>query len=182
MALKATVHKVQLQIADMDRHYYGEHNLTVARHPSETDERMMVRLLAFARHAHGMLAFGRGVSTGDEPDIWLKDLTGSIELWVQLGQPDEKDLRKACGRAAQVILYTYSGHGASIWWNQVAGKLGALDNLTVVDIDPDSVRQLAALAARNLALSCTIQDGQLWLADGEASVEVDIRVRKAAAA
>ncbi|MEX0731415.1 MAG: YaeQ family protein [Aquisalimonadaceae bacterium] len=180
MALKATVHKVQLQIADMGRHYYAEHALTVARHPSETDERMMVRLLAFALHGHELLAFGRGVSTDDEPDLWQKDLTGAIELWVQLGQPDEKDIRKACGRARNVCIYNYSGHGAAIWWNQMAAKLAPIGNLTVIDVAAPSVQALATLAARNLELSCTIQDGQVWMATPEQSVDVQLTTRKAA--
>lgn len=180
MALKATIHKVQLQVADMDRHYYADHALTVARHPSETDERMMVRLLAFARHAHESLAFGRGVSTEDEPDLWLKDLTGAIELWIQLGQPDEKSLRRACGRARQVVLYTYSGHGADLWWEPLAGKLAGLDNLTVIDVAADSVRALAGLAARNMSLNATLQDGMVWLASPERSVEVELTTRQSA--
>lgn len=178
MALKATVHKIQLQVADMDRHYYAEHALTVARHPSETDERMMARVLAFARHAHELLTFGRGVSTEDEPDIWQKDLTGAIDVWVQLGQPDEKDIRRACGRARNVFIYNYSGHSASIWWSQIAAKLTPIGNLTVIDIAASSVQALAAMAARNLELSCTIEDGHLWLVSPEQSVEVELTVRK----
>lgn len=178
MALKAMIHKVQFQIADMDRHYYADHTLTVARHPSETDERMMVRLLAFALHADESLAFGRGVSTEDEPDLWQKDLTGDIELWIQLGQPDEKAIRRACGRAGRVILYTYSGHGAAIWWEQIAGKCATLDNLAVVDIAPVAVQALASLAAKSMTLSCTVQDGEVWLTSPEASVEIELAVRK----
>ena len=115
MALKATIFKAQLQIADMDRHYYAEHALTLARHPSETDERMMVRLLAFALNADESLEFGKGLSNEDEPALWRKDLTGVIEHWIEVGLPDEKSLRKACGRATQVRLYTY-GRGAAKWW------------------------------------------------------------------
>ncbi|MCE9662336.1 YaeQ family protein [Halomonas sp. M5N1S17] len=180
MASKATIHKAQLQIADMDRHYYADHSLTVARHPSETDERMMVRLLAFARHADESLAFGRGLSTDDEPDLWVKDLTGAIEHWIQLGQPDEKDIRKACGRARQVTLYTYSGNGASLWWDQHHTKLATLANLTVVDVDVASVQALASLAAKSMSLNCTIQDGMLWLASPEQSVEVTLTERQRA--
>ncbi|MDX1465166.1 MAG: YaeQ family protein [Halomonas sp.] len=180
MALKATIHRVQLQVADMDRHYYADHALTVAQHPSETDERMMVRLLAFALNADEALAFGRGVSTEDEPDLWRRDLTGKIEQWIQLGQPDEKSIRRACGRAGEVIIYTYSGHGAVLWWESLAGKLALLDNLTVVAIAPEAVQALAGMAAKSMALSATIQDGTAWLADGEQAVEVPLEVLKAA--
>ena len=123
MALKSTIFKAELSIADMDRHYYGDHNLTLARHPSETDERMMVRLVAFVLNAHTDLEFTKGISTDDEPDLWLKGLSGEIELWIDLGQPDEKRIRQACGRAQQVLIYCYSGHGAEIWWSQIQGKL-----------------------------------------------------------
>lgn len=183
MALKAMIHKVHLQIADMDRHYYADHTLTVARHPSETDARMMVRLLAFALNADESLAFGRGVSTENEPDLWRKDLTGDIDLWIQLGQPDEKSVRRACARAGRVVLYTYSGQGAATWWNSLAGKFATLDNLTVVDISPISVEALSGLAAKSMTLSCLIEDGGVWLTSPErGAVEVELEVRQDARA
>ncbi|MCG6657161.1 YaeQ family protein [Halomonas campisalis] len=178
MALKAKIHRVQLQVADMERHYYAEHGLTVAQHPSETDGRMMLRLLAFARHADESLAFGRGVSTEDEPDLWLKDLTGAIEHWIQLGQPDEKSVRRACARAGQVTLYTYGGNAAELWWEQNAGRLAALDNLTVVDVAPRSVEALAELVDRSMTLNCTLQDGMTWMTTPERSVDVALTWRK----
>ncbi|WP_290787779.1 YaeQ family protein [Halomonas sp.] len=181
MALKATICKARLQVADMDRHYYDEHALTVARHPSETDERMMVRLLAFARHAHPDLAFGRGVSADDEPDLWRRSLTGDIELWVQLGQPDEREIRRACGRARQVVIYTYGGQGSRLWWEPLAGKLRSLSNLTVIDVDAQSVAELGRLAARGMELNATLQDGMMWLATPETSVEVNVEIRQQAA-
>ncbi|NWN82876.1 MAG: YaeQ family protein [Halomonas sp.] len=180
MALKATIFKARLQIADMDRHYYGEHALTLARHPSETDERMMLRLLAFARHAHEDLAFGRGVSTEDEPDLWIRSLTGEVELWIQLGQPDEREIRRACGRARQVVLYTYSGQGASIWWEQLGRKLSSLGNLSVYDIPVESMAVLGQLVARGMEINISIQDGAIWLANAETAVEVSIEVRQEA--
>ncbi len=120
MALKATIFKVELQVADMDRSYYGDHALTIARHPSETDERMMLRVLAFALHAGPDLAFGKGLSTDDEPDLWQRDLTGAIALWIDVGQPDEKLLRRACGRAREVVVYAY-GRGVDLWWDRARG-------------------------------------------------------------
>lgn len=179
MALKATIFKAELQIADMDRNYYQTHSLTLARHPSETDERMMVRLLAFALHAHEALAFGQGLSTDDEPDLWQKDLTGAIELWIDVGLPDEKLIRKACGRARQVFVYAYGGRGAEIWWEQNCSKLERLGNLTVMSVSPDTSAALAKLAQRGMQLHCTIQDGQTWLAgEGEQQVEVALSTLK----
>ena len=178
MALKATIFKAELQIADMDRHYYQTHALTIARHPSETDERMMVRLLAFALHAHEALAFGQGLSTDDEPDLWQKDLTGAIESWIDVGLPDEKLIRKACGRANQVFVYAYGGRVADMWWQQSSAKLERANNLTVLNLPLDTSRALANLAQRNMQLQCTIQDGQIWLSSEEHTVPVELSVLK----
>jgi uncharacterized protein YaeQ len=178
MALNATIYKVLLHIADVDRHYYQDHALTIAQHPSETDERMMVRVLAFARHAHTSLSFGKGrLGAGlkpaeNEPDLWQKDLTGAIELWIDVGQPDEKSIRQACGRARQVVVYAYGGHTADRWWEQNRASLERLKNLTVINLPAESASALAALARRDLRLHCTIQDGQLLLSDGETMVDV----------
>lgn len=174
MASNATIFKVTLQIADMDRHYYQDHALTLARHPSETDERMMVRVLAFARHAHEALVFGRGISAGDEPDLWKKDLTGNIELWIDVGQPDEKEIRRACGRARQVCIYTYGGRGADLWWTQNREKLERADNLSVMNLSLETSRALARLAQRNMQLQCTIQEGQIWLGDRDGAVQFEV--------
>ena len=173
MALKATIYKVELQIADMDRHYFQQHSLTLARHPSETDERMMMRLLAFALYADEALAFGKGLSSDDEPDLWLKDMTGSIQLWMEVGLPDEREIRKACGRARQVVVMTYGGRTADMWWNQNHGKLEKQDNLTVLDVPAETTRALANMAARNMQLSCTIQDGQILLAGEAAALDIN---------
>jgi uncharacterized protein YaeQ len=111
MALKATIFKAELSVADIDRGVYRDHALTIARHPSETDERMMVRLLAFALHADERLEFGRGLSAEDEPDLSRRDLTGTLEQWIEVGLPDEREVRKACGRAREVFVYAYGGPG-----------------------------------------------------------------------
>ena len=173
MALKATIFKAVVQIADMDRSYYHDHPLTIARHPSETDERMMVRLLAFALHANEALSFGRGLSSDDEPDIWEKDLTGSIRTWIDVGQPDERRIRKACGRADRVFVYTYSSTGRNVWWEQNEGSLERLDNLTVINLPTLATRELAGLANRNMRLTCTVQENHVWLADERRSVSVE---------
>jgi uncharacterized protein YaeQ len=171
MALKATIFKAELQIADMDRHYYGEHALTIARHPSETDERMMVRLLAFALHAGPALAFGKGLSTEDEPDLWQKDLTGSVQLWLDVGQPDERRLLKACGRADRVAVYSY-GSTSTVWWGHLESRVARARNLHVYGFAPAITRDLATLAERSMRLQCTVQDGQAWISGAERTIEV----------
>ena len=172
MALGATVFKADLQIADMDRGYYRDHALVLARHPSETDERMMVRLLAFALNARDSLAFGRGLSTEDEPELVQSDLTGLIQRWIDVGLPSEKALRKACGRAAQVSVYAYGGRAVDVWWKQIAGHLERCANLTVIALPHPATRQLARLARRSMQVQCTIQDRHTWLSDGDTSVEI----------
>jgi uncharacterized protein YaeQ len=173
MALKATIFKIALQIADIDRGYYGDHALTIARHPSETDERMMVRVLAFALHAGERLAFGRGLSDEDEPDVWERDLTGAIETWIDVGLPDEKRIRRAAGRSDRVYVYSYGApHAAALWWEEVAARLDKTRNVTVLRLPPDSTRPLTALVQRTMQLDCTIQDGHVWLGDGTRSVEI----------
>ncbi|GDX59305.1 hypothetical protein LBMAG31_01810 [Nitrosomonadaceae bacterium] len=174
MALKSTIFKAELQIADIDRNYYQSHVLTLARHPSETDERMMVRLLAFALHAHESLLFGNGLSTDNEPDLWRKDLTGEIDLWIDVGLPDEKLVRKACGRSRQVFIYSYGGRVADRWWDQCRSKLGKIKNLSVINLPPQTSQSIAKQAQRSMQLNCTIQEGQIWLADHKESVQVEL--------
>ena len=161
MAIKATVFKVNLQIADMQRHYYAEHALTLSRHPSETDERMMVRLLAFAMHAHEYLEFGQGMTDDESADIWQKDLTGVIELWIDVGIPDEKLIRKACGRANQVIVYCYGGRSAQMWYDQNSAQFSRQKNLTIINIPQESSRAIALMAQKNMQLQCNIQEGEV---------------------
>jgi uncharacterized protein YaeQ len=172
--------KAVLEIADLDRHYYHDHTVTLARHPSETDERMMVRLLAFMLHAHEALSFGRGLSTENEPDLWQKDLTGGIELWIMVGQPDEKTIRQACGRSKQVYVYTYGGRPADQWWQNNLVKLERLNNLTVMNLPLDGSRAVAALAQRSMQFHCTIQDGQILMGDGKNSVQIQLTTLKGA--
>lgn len=173
MALKSTIFKADLQIADMDRNYYQDHSLTIARHPSETDERMMIRLLAFALHADEDLQFTKGLCVDDEPALWQKSLTGDIDLWIDVGLPDENRLRKACSRANRVVLYCYGGRGAQIWWDQNATKLARYRNLEIRNIPAEASASLAALVSRSMDLHCSIQDGQLCIGDSANSLVIE---------
>jgi len=163
----------------MDRHYYAEHLLTLSRHPSETDERMMVRLLAFALNAHEYLSFGQGLTDDESADLWQKDLTGVIDLWIDVGLPDEKLIRKACGRAKHVIVYCYGGRSAQLWFEQNSSQFERQDNLTIVSITQESTRAIANLAKRTMKLQCNIQEGQIWLMDDKESITVELEVLKA---
>jgi uncharacterized protein YaeQ len=173
MALKATIFKAQLQVSDMDRNHFETHALTLARHPSETDERMMVRLLAFALDAGPALEFGRGLSSEDEPDLVRRDLTGAIELWIDVGLPDEREVRKAAGRAREVKVYTYGGRGAQLWWEQNREALARLANVRVIDLPQDATRSLARFAERTMDLQCTVQEGAVWFTRGDDTLHLE---------
>ena len=170
MALKSTIHKVDLQIADMDRNYYQQHALTIAKHPSETDERMMVRLVAFALYASETLTFGKGLSDDEEPDLWQKDLTGAISLWIDVGLPDEREIRKACGRAKEVVVAIYGGRTADMWWGQNSKQLQKQKNLRIINL-PET-QELAKMAERSFQISCNIQDAQLFLSTEHSAIEI----------
>ncbi|NOQ94904.1 MAG: hypothetical protein GQ547_09765 [Methylophaga sp.] len=162
MAISSTINKLSLNIANMDSHYYESHDLTVAQHPSETDFRFMIRLIAFMANASERLSFTKGIASDDEPDLWQKSLTDEIELWIDLGQPDEKRIRKACGRAKQVIIYTYHEKKATVWWQQQKEKCQRFKNLKVIHINAEGVE---AMLKRSMQLQCNIQDGEIYLSD-----------------
>lgn len=178
MALKSTIFKADLKVADLDRNVYADFPLTLALHPSETEERLMVRILAYALFAHERLAFGPGISDADEPDLWQRDLTGSIERWIEVGLPDEKRLARACGRADEVVVLAY-GRAVDIWWKQIESKLSRLPKLQVLQLDTDATKSLSGMAARNMALAATIQEGQALVSSGDHSVTLDVHVLKA---
>ena len=163
MAQKATIYKVELSVSDMDRHYYETHKLTVAKHPSETDERLMVRLLAFALNASEQLEFSRGLSTDDEPDLWEKSLSGETELWVTLGLPSEKIVRQSCGKAKEVIIYSYGGRTAEVWWDKIKNSTTRFENLKVINMAEAETSKLAQQANRSMKLQVNIQEGDLMV-------------------
>ena len=176
MALKATIFKAQLQLADMDRKVYADHAVTLARHPSETDERMMVRLLAFALHVPvdtmgGALEFAKGLWDPDEPELWHKDLTGQIVHWIEVGQPDDRRLMKASGRAERVTVVAYSA-SAALWWSGIATRITRAANIAVWQIPAEQSQALAALAERTMQLQVTVQDGTVWITSGTQSIEI----------
>ncbi len=181
MALKSTIFKANLQVADIDHGYYADHSLTLARHPSETDERMMVRVVALALHAHQVqslcngdatLAFGAGLSNPDDPDVALTDFTGRKRLWIEVGQPDQKPLVKACAQADAVVVLAYHAQ-AEVWWRASASKLARLDRLQVWCLPPQAGPALQALAERSMQLQATVQDGALTLSSAQGSVHLE---------
>jgi uncharacterized protein YaeQ len=173
MAIKPTIYKAALDVSDIDRGYYAEHALTVACHPSETTERMMLRILAFALNADERLAFGVDIGDTDEPALWKHDLTGAIEQWIEIGQPDDKKILKACGRAKEVIVYS-SGRSPELWWNQIAPQLERAKNLSVFAVSVSSAQELAALAERTMKLHFMIHDGEVSFGNETRVVNVEL--------
>ncbi|MEN9719575.1 YaeQ family protein [Limnohabitans sp. MMS-10A-178] len=182
MALKSTIYKVNLSIADIDNSYYADHALTLARHPSETDERMMIRLLALAHNAFrlqaelngdGQLAFGAGLSDPDDPDLSLRDFTGQTRLWVEVGQPEDKPLNKACQKADAVMVYCFN-HAAEVWWRGIESKLSRMDKLQVWRVPTEASQALAKLAERSMQLQATVQEGAITLSNAKDSVHLEV--------
>lgn len=172
MALKATIYKASIELADMDRNYYDSLQLTIAQHPSETPQRLMVRLIAYIINAHEDLQFGKGLSDEDEASIWQVNYSGEINLWIELGQLDEKRLKKACNQAKAVKLYCY-GTSVNTWWSQVESNLNKLERLTIEQFEPSTCVALVELLSRNMEFQCSIQDGQLWLSSGEETLLIE---------
>ena len=181
MAQNATIYNVELSVSDMDRNYYETHKLTVAKHPSETDERLMVRIVAFAMNAHENLEMTKGISTEDEPDIWQKNLRGELDVWVVLGLPNEKVMRQSCSKADKVIVYPYGGRTAEIWWAKIKGSTTRFDNLQVIGFSEKDTGELAKLASRTMKLQVNVQDGEVMVNVGDSIVYVSPLKWKSAA-
>lgn len=171
MAANATIYKANVNIANMDTHYYAEHSLTLAKHPSENDSRLMVRLLAFIFNANEDLVFCKGISQDDEPDLWQKNLSGDIELWIDLGQPDEKRIKKACGRSEKVIIYVYQEGMATSWFKQNQKLLNRFKNLSIIYLNIDG--DIEELCMRSMSLQANISDGELHLINEDNSISIN---------
>jgi len=171
MAIGATINKVSITVSDMDRRYYRHHELVLAVHPSENDVRFIIRVIAFALNAHDDLVFTKGVGADDEPEMWIKSLTGDIDVWIDFGQVDEKRIRKACGRAKRVVVYTYQERKAHLWWEQCRATLARHSNLTVFHVRAEGAE---ALVKRNMSLQCNIDDGSVYLGDGTVGIDVTV--------
>lgn len=177
MGTKSTVYKTELMVSDMDRSYYATHQLVLAQHPSEPDRRLMARLIVFALFADERLEFGRGLSTEEDPDLWRRDLTGAIEQWIELGQPEDSNIRKACGKAKQVVIVNYSGNSAEVWWTKNEAALARSKNLTVLDLDSGVLDDSTRLLQRSMKLSATIQEGELQLSNETDTIVMMPRLR-----
>lgn len=172
MALKATIYKAQFNVADLDRHVYIDQSHTLACHPSETVQRLMLRLLAWGLNADEALQFTKGLSDTDEPDLWRRNLMDEIEQWIELGLPDEKRIRRASHRSQQVIIYAYGDQAASVWWQQMKSKVAQFDNVSVVFIADAALTELESMVERTMQLQLTIEGEQAWLSAAAGSCHI----------
>lgn len=174
MALKATIYKAVVNVADIDRNQFLDASLTLARHPSETQERMMLRLLAWIKYADERLQFTRGLSSEDEPEVWLRNDHLGIDLWIELGLPDERRIKKACSQSQDVALFTYNSRAAEIWWQQNQSKMAGFKNLSIWYLDDEQLAKLSAFAERTMTLQATLQEGSIWLSDAQNNLEIHL--------
>ena len=170
MALGATIYKIKIALSDLDRQRYETLGLTVAQHPSETLERMMARVLVYCLNAEENLAFGKGLSSDDEPDIWLRTLDSRTALWIEVGEPNVERIKKATRAAQAVKVYSFNTR-SDVWWSQGASKFSKLD-AEFFQLDWHDVQALAKLVQRNMDLSVTISDASAFVADQKSGFEV----------
>ena len=176
MALKATVYKASINVADMSRNVYLDHCVTLAQHPSETTKRLMLRLLAWTLYADERLQFTKGLCDETQPDLWIKNYSDEIELWIELGLPDEKRIKKACSLSKKVVLMVYGDNASAVWKSQMLNKLHLFKNLTVIQILDKTLEEAALNLNRTMDIQATIEDEQLWFSIGDTvlSIQPDI--------
>lgn len=174
MALKSTIHKVRLTLSNLNIHHYQDYSLTIAKHPSETNERMMVRLLAFALSAHEEIQFTKGISDDSEPDLWKINYDGSIEHWIELGLPDERHIRQICSKAKRVTIYTYHGNQAVQWFESIKNSTQRFDHLTIIHFSVPGEVPLEILADKGMNLDISIQDNEMWIANESERICVEL--------
>ncbi|WP_323815490.1 YaeQ family protein [Cellvibrio sp. NN19] len=174
MALKASIYKANLSVSDMDRNVFGDFNLTVALHPSETVERMMVRILAFCYRAAENLTFTKGLSSMDEPDLWLKHDNGTILEWIEVGQPTPERLKKASGQSQAVKVFTY-GRGMDVWWKSNSAAIRALPKVSIHYFAADELQSLTALADKTMNLTVTITESIAYVSSAAGDITISLR-------
>lgn len=179
MAQPATIYRANLQLADIDRAIYEGLQLTVARHPSETEERLVARLLAYLLFYETELRFTKGVSAGDDPDLWTKGPDGRVLLWVEVGLPEADRLIKAARHAGRVALLA-CGKSLPLWERQQAPKLPGVTNLTIITVEQPFINRLVDLLQRSITWDITITEGTLYLQVGGESLQTALVVQQSA--
>lgn len=174
MAEKATIYKANLTLSDMDRNVYGDFSLTIALHPSETLERMMVRILAFCYRAAEHLTFAKGLSATEEPDLWLRHDNGTLLEWIEVGQPAPDRLKKASSQAASVKVFSY-GRGMDVWWKNNAQAIRALPKVEINSFDAEELQHLVALADKTMNLTVSITEKIAYISTARENIAIQLR-------
>ena len=170
MAKKPTIYKAKISLSDMDRNVYDTLALTIAQHPSESLERMMARVLAYCINAQEFLSFTKGLSTPDEPDIWVRSLDDQLMAWIDVGEPAVDRIKKAVGRSPEVKVYSFNTK-SDVWWDKYQSEFAKL-NASFYRFEWDSIQALAALVRRTMDLSVTISDASAYIAGESGACEV----------
>ena len=174
MALKPTIYKFKIALSDLNHDHYSSLNRTVALHPSETLERMMARVLAFCLHAHSdteqLMTFTKGLSSIDEPDIWLRSLDDQLQLWVDVGEPSFERMKKACRQSKHTVVYSFNAKSA-VWWKQSMVQLQSLP-LYVIQFQYAEMQKMAALAERTMDWAITLSGESAFVATSSTQVEL----------
>ncbi len=175
MAQPCIIYRANIQLSDIDRNIYETLQTTIAKHPSETEERMLVRLLAYAVCYEGDLTFTKGVAAGDEPDLWLIGPDGRVQSWIEVGLPDAERLIKASRHAEQVILFAF-GSSRSIWEKQQLVKLSGMDKIKLFGIEQQFISALITTLQRSINWSLTITEGSLYLTVNAETIESQLAI------
>ncbi len=173
MAKSASIHRASVNLSNVDRNHYAQFSTTLARHPSETAERMVGRLIAYALSYEEGMTFGRGVSHVEEADVWVKTPDDRVSLWVEVGLPDPERLVKASRHSERVVLYAF-GPTLRRWVDQNMDRLQQLENLSVYGLDFDFIKTLAQLTERNMDWVLTLMEGRIFLCTGDRTLEADL--------
>jgi len=173
MAIGASIYKVNLNLSNFNTHYYHDFNLTMAKHPSENEARMMFRLAAFCYCAHEDLEFTKGLSTQDEPELWQKDLTGDILHWIELGQPDEKRIKQAAGKSRKVSIFTTNPNSALEWESKIKKKVSS-DKVNIYHLDVTDNGPIDRFVEKSMILSCTLEDNLMHLSNDRERIGIQV--------
>ena len=176
MAIKPTIYKMKISLSDFNRDYYGSLNLTLAKHPSETMERMMVRVLAFCLNAEEELSFTKGLSSIDEPDIWLKTIDGQISCWIEVVEPSVERIKKSTRLADKVKVYCFNSK-SDVWWKQSQDKINLLAAF-VFEFEWESVQRLSRFVTRTMDLSISISEDSLYVVTEQGECELTLKALK----
>jgi uncharacterized protein YaeQ len=174
MALGSTIYKIDINLSNFNTHYYEDFNLTLAKHPSENESRMMYRLLAFLYCAHTDLKFTKGLSGIEEAELWQKNYTGEIIQWIDLGLPDMKRIRQACGKSQSVKVFTYHQNKALEWYQKNKSDFDRNKKLDVYHFNVSENGPIDKFVTKSMRLSCIIEEQQMYLSDDNERIGIKV--------